>query len=73
MDKYAQWDAKKLMTNVTTEASVQMARHLSTQSHVLIKNEGAILPLSPLSAPSAISDRTRKSLRIIRSVILIRR
>lgn len=45
MDKYAQWDAKKLMTNVTTEASVQMARHLSTQSHVLIKNEGGILPL----------------------------
>eukprot|EP01052_Picozoa_sp_SAG31_P045898 SAG31_NODE_8568_length_1428_cov_1.656885_1_plen_130_part_10 len=45
MDNYAQWDAKKLMDNVTTEASVQMARYLSAQSHVLIKNEGGILPL----------------------------
>ena len=45
MDKYEQWDAKKLLNNVTTEASVQMARYLSTQSHVLIKNEGGILPL----------------------------
>jgi beta-glucosidase-like glycosyl hydrolase len=45
MDKYAQWDAKKLLTNVTTEASVQMARYLSTQSHVLIKNQDNLLPL----------------------------
>ena len=45
MDNYAQWDAKKLLTNVTTEASVQMARYLSTQSHVLIKNQDNLLPL----------------------------
>ena len=46
MDVPEQWDWKKLGDNVTTAASVRMARHLSTVSHVLIKNEDGILPLN---------------------------
>lgn len=45
MDVPEQWDWKKLDDNVTTAASVAMARELSAVSHVLIKNEGDILPL----------------------------
>jgi len=40
------WDWKNLAKNVTTEASLSSARHLSAISHVLLKNEGGVLPLS---------------------------
>jgi hypothetical protein len=46
MDKPEQWDWKKLQDNVTTAASVAMARELSAVSHVLIKNQDNILPLN---------------------------
>eukprot|EP00971_Amphidinium_carterae_P215914 4285824-Amphidinium_carterae.1 len=40
------WDAKKLSKNVTTTASATYARILSSQSTVLLKNEGQLLPLA---------------------------
>jgi len=40
------WSWKKQGTNCTTEASVTSARKLSAASTVLLKNDGAILPLS---------------------------
>ena len=46
MDQPEQWDWKKLSDNVTTAASREMARYLSAESHVLIKNEDHILPLN---------------------------
>ena len=39
------WDAKKLLANVTTDASVASVRKLSALSTVLLKNEGNVLPL----------------------------
>jgi beta-glucosidase len=49
MDTYAKdkgaYDYSKHAANVTTEASVQLARTLSSASTVLLKNDGGILPL----------------------------
>jgi beta-glucosidase len=39
------WDAKKLLNNVTTDASVASVRKLSALSTVLLKNDGDVLPL----------------------------
>ena len=35
----------KLQNNVTTESSVALARSLAAEAHVLLKNEGGVLPL----------------------------
>jgi len=39
------WDWGKLKNNVTTQASIESARHLSAVSTVLLKNTGGVLPL----------------------------
>lgn len=41
----SQWDWKKMENNVTTAASVAVARKLSAVSTVLLKNAGGVLPL----------------------------
>eukprot|EP01051_Picozoa_sp_SAG22_P005736 SAG22_NODE_350_length_11853_cov_3.693211_12_plen_662_part_00 len=51
IDKFAEdpmaYDSSKHSANVTTEASAMLARKLSAESTVLLKNDGGILPLKP--------------------------
>ena len=50
MDKYAEdkmaYDVSKHSANVTSESAAQLARELSANSTVLLKNEGGVLPLT---------------------------
>ena len=54
------WDWSKLSRNVTTEASVESARRLAAASTVLLKNEGAILPLAKVSQKSHKARKPHK-------------
>ena len=48
---------------MTTEASVALARNLAAKAHVLLKNDGGVLPLRNRDQDHSIRDQSRSLMR----------